>query len=101
MMVYLSIAKKKKKKRTKKKKTTNEPNLIYTTWFFGGTTISFVLFLQRVQQLQASMDDASNRLVPAETTRSKWINPTELSPQQIQQQMDQLKVRCELCHQLT
>ncbi|XP_046644687.1 utrophin-like isoform X8 [Daphnia pulicaria] len=45
----------------------------------------------RVQQLQASMDDASNRLVPAETTRSKWINPTELSPQQVQQHMDQLK----------
>uniref|UniRef100_A0A0N8BMF8 Dystrophin major muscle n=2 Tax=Daphnia magna TaxID=35525 RepID=A0A0N8BMF8_9CRUS len=45
----------------------------------------------RVQQLQASMDDASNRLVPAETVRSKWINPIELSPQQVQQHMDQLK----------
>ncbi|KAI9557613.1 hypothetical protein GHT06_017441 [Daphnia sinensis] len=56
-------------------------------------TETFVFFqlYQRVQQLQASMDDASNRLVPAETIRSKWINPIELSPQQVQQQMDQLK----------
>lgn len=45
-----------------------------------------------MQQLQASMDDASNRLVPAETTRSKWISPIELNPQQVQQHMDQLKV---------
>lgn len=97
MMVYLSMAKKKERR----KKPNQRAHLIYTTWFFGGTTISFVLILQLVQQLQASMDDASNRLVPAETTRSKWINPTELSPQQVQQQMDQLKVRCELCHQLT
>lgn len=48
---------------------------------------------QRVQQLQGSMDDASNRLVPAEAARSKWINPTELNPQQVQQHLDQLKVR--------
>lgn len=52
---------------------------------------------QRVQQLQGSMDDASNRLVPAEAARSKWINPTELSPQQVQQQMDQLKVYSIVC----
>ena len=48
---------------------------------------------QRVQQLQGSMDDASNRLAPAEAARSKWINPTELNPQQVQQHLDQLKVR--------
>lgn len=47
---------------------------------------------QRMQQLQASMDDASNRLAPAEAARAKWISPADLSQQQVQQQMDQLKV---------
>ena len=45
-----------------------------------------------MQQLQAAMEDASNRLAPAETARAKWISPADLSQQQVQQQMDQLKV---------
>lgn len=101
MMVYLSTAKQKNGK-PKQRARSNLYDLVF--WWYHYLTLSccfICFFLQRVQQLQASMDDASNRLVPAETTRSKWINPTELSPQQVQQQMDQLKVRCELGHQLT
>ena len=48
--------------------------------------------VQRVQQLQSCMEDASNRLMPAETARSQWISPTDLSPPMIQEQLDQLKV---------
>jgi len=48
--------------------------------------------VQRVQQLQSCMEDTSNRLMPAETARSQWISPTDLSPPMIQEQLDQLKV---------
>lgn len=46
-----------------------------------------------MKQLQTSMDDASNRLVQVETVRSQWVNPAELNPQLIPQQLDQLKVK--------
>ena len=55
-----------------------------------------LVIVQRVQQLQAGMEDACNRLSPAECARSQWINPTDLNPQLVQQQLDQLKVRCTL-----
>lgn len=51
------------------------------------------LNLQRVQQLQANMEDASSRLASAEAARSQWISPSDLNPQLVQQQLDQLKVR--------
>ena len=47
-----------------------------------------------MQQLQACMDDVSTRLATAESARAKWISPADLSQQQVQQQMDQLKVAC-------
>ena len=42
--------------------------------------------------MQSSMEEASNRLTPAEAARSLWINPSDLNPQLAQQQLDQLKV---------
>jgi hypothetical protein len=48
--------------------------------------------LQRVQELQNALEEASNRLIPAEASRAQWTNAADVSGTQIQQLLDQLKV---------